>query len=46
MNRTIKPVIGITMGDPSGIGPEIILKCFEKPAVRNKKVLVIGDYEI
>jgi 4-hydroxythreonine-4-phosphate dehydrogenase len=46
MNRTIKPVIGITMGDPSGIGPEIILKCFEKPAVRNKKVLVIGDYDI
>ncbi len=46
MNRRIKPVIGITMGDPSGIGPEIILKCFEKPAVRNKKVLVIGDYDV
>jgi 4-hydroxythreonine-4-phosphate dehydrogenase len=46
MNRKKKSVIGITMGDPSGIGPEIILKCFEKPSVRNKKVLVIGDYDV
>lgn len=46
MNKGIKSVIGITMGDPSGIGPEIILKCFEKPAVRNKKVIVVGDYDV
>ena len=38
--------IGITMGDPSGIGPEIILKSFEKPSVRKSKIVVIGDYNI
>lgn len=27
------PVIGITMGDPAGIGPEIILKALRDPAV-------------
>jgi 4-hydroxythreonine-4-phosphate dehydrogenase len=40
------PVIGITMGDPSGIGPEIILKSFEKPTIRRSKIVVIGDYNI
>jgi 4-phospho-D-threonate 3-dehydrogenase / 4-phospho-D-erythronate 3-dehydrogenase len=25
-----KPIIGMTMGDPSGIGPEIALKVFSK----------------
>ncbi|HLN22337.1 MAG TPA: 4-hydroxythreonine-4-phosphate dehydrogenase PdxA [Bacteroidales bacterium] len=39
-------IIGITMGDPSGIGPEIILKSFNNPAVNGKKVLVIGDYDV
>ncbi|PHN02449.1 4-hydroxythreonine-4-phosphate dehydrogenase PdxA [Flavilitoribacter nigricans] len=29
-----KPVIGITMGDPAGIGPEIILKACTDPEVR------------
>jgi 4-hydroxythreonine-4-phosphate dehydrogenase len=38
--------IGITMGDPSGIGPEIILKSFEKAGIRNKRIIVIGDYLI
>jgi 4-hydroxythreonine-4-phosphate dehydrogenase len=40
------PVIGITMGDPSGIGPEIILKSFEKSMIRNKRIVIIGDYNI
>ena len=40
-----KPVVGITMGDPAGIGPEVVLK-----ALNNSKIssmawfLVIGDY--
>jgi len=29
-----KPVIGITMGDPSGIGPEIIVKALSDPSIR------------
>jgi 4-hydroxythreonine-4-phosphate dehydrogenase len=45
--RLEKPVIGITMGDPAGVGPEIILKAF-----RNSKLhticnpLVIGSTDI
>ncbi|HHW30247.1 MAG TPA: 4-hydroxythreonine-4-phosphate dehydrogenase PdxA [Clostridiaceae bacterium] len=44
MNR---PIIGIPMGDPAGIGPEIVLK-----ALRNKelygicKPLIIGDIRV
>ena len=34
------------MGDPSGIGPEIILKSFENPVVRNSLIVIIGDYNI
>jgi 4-hydroxythreonine-4-phosphate dehydrogenase len=42
-----KPIIGITMGDPAGIGPEVVVK-----AVIDKKVmkicypLVFGSYHI
>jgi len=28
-----KPVVGITMGDPAGIGPEIILKALRRPQI-------------
>ena len=38
--------MGITMGDPSGIGPEVIIKSFENPDVRSKRIIVIGDYNI
>ncbi len=38
--------IGITMGDPSGIGPEIILKSFQNSIVRNSGIIVIGDYNV
>jgi len=30
-----RPVIGITMGDPAGIGPEIILKALRRPLVQS-----------
>jgi 4-phospho-D-threonate 3-dehydrogenase / 4-phospho-D-erythronate 3-dehydrogenase len=46
MIKTNKPTIGITMGDPSGIGPEIILKSFENAVIRNSRIIVIGDYNI
>jgi 4-hydroxythreonine-4-phosphate dehydrogenase len=46
MIRKNKTTIGITMGDPSGIGPEIILKSFEKSVIRNNRIVVIGDYKI
>jgi 4-hydroxythreonine-4-phosphate dehydrogenase len=36
-----KPVIGITMGDPAGIGPEIIIKALLDPATRRAARYVI-----
>jgi 4-hydroxythreonine-4-phosphate dehydrogenase len=42
-----RPIIGITMGDPVGIGPEIILLSLCKPSIYNVcKPLVIGDFQI
>jgi 4-phospho-D-threonate 3-dehydrogenase / 4-phospho-D-erythronate 3-dehydrogenase len=40
------PVIGITMGDPSGIGPEIILKSFLNPEIKKCRIIVIGDFAV
>jgi 4-hydroxythreonine-4-phosphate dehydrogenase len=40
----MKPIIGITMGDPAGIGPEIIVKSLSRPAVYNScRPLVFAD---
>ncbi len=40
----MKPIIGITMGDPAGIGSEIIVKALNKREVYDKcRPLVIGD---
>jgi 4-hydroxythreonine-4-phosphate dehydrogenase len=42
-----RPIIGITMGDPVGIGPEIILLSLCKPSIYEVcKPLVIGDPRI
>ena len=39
-----KPLIAITMGDPSGVGPEIIVKALEDPSLREQAdLLVLGD---
>eukprot|EP00118_Oscarella_pearsei_P002137 m.9640 g.9640 ORF g.9640 m.9640 type:complete len:757 (+) comp21502_c0_seq1:141-2411(+) len=41
---TSKPTIALTMGDPCGIGPEIIAKAMTSPEVHELcKTLVIGD---
>lgn len=43
----LKPTIGITMGDPAGIGAEVIAKALAKPAVRNlAEFKIIGDWSI
>lgn len=40
----MKPVIGITMGDAAGIGPELILKAAERPQLHEAcRPLVIGS---
>ena len=42
-----RPVIGITMGDPAGIGPEIIVKAIlEYDINRICRPVVIGDAEV
>lgn len=41
---TAKPIIAITMGDPSGVGPEVIVKSFKDEAIyENSSLFVIGD---
>ncbi len=38
------PIIAVTMGDPAGIGPEIIIKTFSQPSLFVKcRPLVVGD---
>jgi len=38
------PLVGITMGDPSGIGPEIIVKALADPSIYDLcRPLVLGD---
>jgi len=42
----MKPIIGITMGDPAGIGGEITVKALEHADIYQRCIpLVIGDYE-
>jgi 4-hydroxythreonine-4-phosphate dehydrogenase len=39
-----KPLIVITMGDPCGVGPEIIVKALQSPGVADScRLFVIGD---
>jgi 4-phospho-D-threonate 3-dehydrogenase / 4-phospho-D-erythronate 3-dehydrogenase len=46
MNAT-KPLIGISMGDPAGIGPEIIVKAFLHQEVHNRCLpIVVGDARV
>jgi 4-hydroxythreonine-4-phosphate dehydrogenase len=41
-----QPVIGITMGDPAGIGPEVIVKALADPALRKSaRFLIFGMHE-
>jgi len=41
---TVQPLLGITLGDPAGIGPEIVLKALAHPEVfETCRPLVIGD---
>ncbi len=42
-----KPVIGITMGDPAGIGPEVIVKALADPAIRKLgRFIIFGMNEL
>jgi 4-phospho-D-threonate 3-dehydrogenase / 4-phospho-D-erythronate 3-dehydrogenase len=42
-----KPTIGITLGDPAGIGAEVIAKSLAKPAIRSLAAFkIIGDFSV
>ena len=42
-----KPIIAVTMGDPSGIGPEIILKALRDPIIKKvARPLILGDWGV
>lgn len=42
-----KPIIGITMGDPAGIGPEICVKALTSPEIQKiANGIIIGDRKI
>jgi len=41
-----QPVVGITMGDPAGIGPEVVVKALADPDVRRAaKFIIFGMHE-
>jgi 4-hydroxythreonine-4-phosphate dehydrogenase len=45
--RNAKPLIGITMGDPAGIGPEVVVKALADPEVRGlARFIVFGLNEL
>ena len=42
-----KPIIGLTMGDAAGIGPELIIRLYQEKGLSDKaKMIVIGDADI
>jgi 4-hydroxythreonine-4-phosphate dehydrogenase len=42
-----KPIVAVTMGDPSGIGPEVILKALADPAIKKAaRPLILGDWGV
>ncbi|MDR4493306.1 MAG: 4-hydroxythreonine-4-phosphate dehydrogenase PdxA [Nitrospirales bacterium] len=45
--KPLKPLLAITMGDPAGIGPEIIVKALQQPRVwRVCRPLVVGSVAV
>ena len=47
ISRSSKPHVVITMGDPSGIGPEVTLKALASPKVQGlANFLIIGDASV
>jgi 4-hydroxythreonine-4-phosphate dehydrogenase len=42
-----RPILGITMGDPAGVGPEIIARAAADPeVVRTSRPVVVGDASV
>jgi 4-hydroxythreonine-4-phosphate dehydrogenase len=42
-----KPIVAVTMGDPAGIGPEVILKALRDPEIKKaSRPLILGDWGV
>ena len=42
-----KPIVAVTMGDPAGIGPEVVCKALADPSIKRVCCpLVLGDWEV
>ena len=42
-----KPIVAVTMGDPAGIGPEVVRKALADPRIKRAcNPLVLGDWEV
>jgi len=42
-----KPIVAVTMGDPAGIGPEVILETLTDPIIKNScRPLILGDWGV
>lgn len=41
-----RPAVAVTMGDPCGIGPEVILKSLTRQPSRTNRIVVIGDLRV
>ena len=47
INPDPRPRIGLMLGDPTGIGPEVALKLLDRPETHQQaKILVVGDRRI
>lgn len=43
----VRPLIGITMGDPLGIGPEVLIKALADPELRSRaRFLIYGLHDV
>ena len=44
---SFKPIIALTMGDPAGVGPEVVIKAIENPRVREGcRSVIIGNHQV
>ncbi len=42
-----RPIVGIMLGDPTGIGPEVALKLLARPETHQQsRIIVVGDKRI
>lgn len=45
MSTQDRPIIGITMGDPAGVGSEVIVKAYPE-LLEHARIVVIGDHAV